>query len=89
MDVLKSDLQILYMKKRRAQAEVDMFNEAIERTSEIEFNDDGEHALLLQFSYTKTDAYNALLELLSFEPHTNDDDSSDNPFDDSSVSSNA
>ncbi|OAX31322.1 hypothetical protein K503DRAFT_860792 [Rhizopogon vinicolor AM-OR11-026] len=41
LDVLKSDLQILYLKKQRAQAEVNMFCEAIERTSEFGSTDGG------------------------------------------------
>lgn len=43
LDVLKSDLQILYLKKQRAQAEVNMFCEAIERTSEFGSTDGGGH----------------------------------------------
>ncbi|OAX33190.1 hypothetical protein K503DRAFT_775874 [Rhizopogon vinicolor AM-OR11-026] len=41
LDVLKSDLQILCLKKQRAQIEVNMFREAIERTSEFGFTDGG------------------------------------------------
>ncbi|OAX39275.1 hypothetical protein K503DRAFT_769662 [Rhizopogon vinicolor AM-OR11-026] len=41
LDVLKSDLLILYWKRQRAQIEVDMFCEAIERTSEFGFTDGG------------------------------------------------
>jgi hypothetical protein len=49
LDVLKSDLEILSSRRHRAQAEVDLFYEAIERTSEFGSTDDGGHALLLQF----------------------------------------
>ena len=41
LDMLKSDLHILDLKKQRAQAEVDMFSEAIARAAEFEFTDDG------------------------------------------------
>ncbi|KAJ8587945.1 hypothetical protein M405DRAFT_863331 [Rhizopogon salebrosus TDB-379] len=37
-DALKSDILILYLKKQRAQAEVNMFCEAIERTSELGYD---------------------------------------------------
>jgi hypothetical protein len=51
LDMLKSSLHILDLKKQRAEAEVDMFYEAIERTSELGSTDDGRHAVLLQFSH--------------------------------------
>jgi hypothetical protein len=41
LDMLKSDLHILDLKKQRAQAEVDMFSKAIARAAEFEFTDDG------------------------------------------------
>jgi hypothetical protein len=40
-DALKSDFSILELKKQRAQAEVDMFSEAIARTAGIQCTDDG------------------------------------------------
>jgi hypothetical protein len=43
LDGLKSELLILYLKKQRAQAEVDMFYDAIERTSEFKSTGDGWH----------------------------------------------
>ncbi|KAG2135072.1 hypothetical protein BD769DRAFT_1385672 [Suillus cothurnatus] len=41
LDALMSIFHILDLKTQRAQAEADMFSEAIERTAEIEFTDDG------------------------------------------------
>ncbi|KAG1840689.1 hypothetical protein C8R48DRAFT_679532 [Suillus tomentosus] len=41
VDVLKSDVRILDLKKQRAQAEVDMFSEAMERLSEFKGTSDG------------------------------------------------
>ncbi|KAG1851797.1 hypothetical protein C8R48DRAFT_777748 [Suillus tomentosus] len=40
-DILKSDMHILGLKKQRAQAEVDMFSEALARIAEFEGTDDG------------------------------------------------
>ncbi|KAG1841728.1 hypothetical protein C8R48DRAFT_679203 [Suillus tomentosus] len=48
-DALMSILHILDLKTQRAQAEADMFFEAIERTAEIESTDDGGLAALFQF----------------------------------------
>lgn len=47
-DALMSILHILDLKTQRAQAEADMFFEAIEHTAEIEFTDDGGLAALFQ-----------------------------------------
>ena len=52
LDVLKSDLHILELKKHRAQAEVEMFSEAIARTAGPR-SEDGELAALLELSHTK------------------------------------
>jgi hypothetical protein len=41
LDALKSDFSILELKKQRAQAEVDMFSEAIACTARIQCTDDG------------------------------------------------
>jgi hypothetical protein len=43
LDVLKSDIHILGLKKQRAQAEVDMFSEALAWVAEFEGTDDGGH----------------------------------------------
>jgi hypothetical protein len=43
-EILKSDVRVLDLKKRRAQAEVDMFSEAMERLSELEATSDGARA---------------------------------------------
>ncbi|KAG1806046.1 hypothetical protein EV424DRAFT_1350868 [Suillus variegatus] len=40
-DILKSNMHILGLKKQRAQAEVDMFSEALARIAEFEGTDDG------------------------------------------------
>lgn len=44
MDIFKSDMHILGLKKQRAQAKVDMFSEALARIAEFEGTDDGGHA---------------------------------------------
>lgn len=54
LDVLKSDIHILGLKKQRAQAEIDMFSEALARVAEFEGTDDGGHAY-----YTYTSVFNA------------------------------
>ncbi|KAG1893327.1 uncharacterized protein F5891DRAFT_1196559 [Suillus fuscotomentosus] len=41
LDVLKSNIHILGLKKQRAQAEVDMFSEALARVAEFKGTDDG------------------------------------------------
>ncbi|KAG1861317.1 hypothetical protein F4604DRAFT_1929912 [Suillus subluteus] len=41
LDILKSDIHILGLKKQRAQAEVDMFSKALARVAEFEGTDDG------------------------------------------------
>jgi hypothetical protein len=46
-------LHILDLKTQRAQAEADMFFEAIERTAEIESTDDGGLAALFQVYHTQ------------------------------------
>jgi hypothetical protein len=51
-DILKSDFHILELKKHRAQAEVEMFSEAIACTAGP-WSEDGELASLLQLSHTK------------------------------------
>lgn len=52
-DALMSIFHILDLKTQRARAEADLFSEAIERTAEIEFTDDGMLVVLFQFCYTK------------------------------------
>jgi DNA topoisomerase VI subunit A len=49
LEVLKSDFHILELKKHRAQAEVEMFSEAIARTAGPR-SEDGEFAALLELS---------------------------------------
>lgn len=44
MDIFKSDMHILGLKKQRAQAKVDMFSEALARIAEFEGTNDGGHA---------------------------------------------
>ncbi|KAG2114907.1 hypothetical protein BD769DRAFT_1391407 [Suillus cothurnatus] len=53
LDALMSIFHILDLKTQRAQAEADMFSEAIECTAEIEFTDDGMLVALFQFYNTK------------------------------------
>jgi len=53
LDALMSIFHILDLKTQRAQAEADMFSEAIERTAEIEFTDDGMLVAFFQFYNTK------------------------------------
>jgi len=49
LDELMSVFHILDLKKQHAQAEVDMFSEAIILNAELEFTDDGGHAHLVSF----------------------------------------
>jgi hypothetical protein len=51
-DVLKSDFHILELKKHRAQAEVDMFSEAIARTAGPWLTEDSELVALLEVSHS-------------------------------------
>ncbi|KAG1742177.1 hypothetical protein EDB19DRAFT_1827821 [Suillus lakei] len=44
MDILKSNIHILGLKKQHAQAEVDMFSEALAHIAKFEGTDDGRHA---------------------------------------------
>lgn len=57
MDVLKSDVRILDLKKRRAQAEVDMLSEAMERLSEFEATSDGRSSEIIMFDTYIPDNY--------------------------------
>lgn len=49
LDELLSVFHILYLKKQRAEAKVDMFSEAIVLNAELEFTDDGRHAAFNRF----------------------------------------
>ncbi|KAG2357922.1 hypothetical protein BDR07DRAFT_1490113 [Suillus spraguei] len=49
LDALMSIFHILDLKTQRAQAEADMFSEAIERTAEIEFTDDDDYRFVFGF----------------------------------------
>lgn len=51
-DAIKSDRQILHLKKQRAQAEVEMFSEAMARTAGLEDTNHGrQSALVSVFSH--------------------------------------
>jgi hypothetical protein len=50
LDILKSNIHILGLKKQCAQVEVDMLSEAIAHMSEFEHTDDGRHAAIPLFS---------------------------------------
>jgi hypothetical protein len=52
LDELMSVFHVLDLKKQRAQAEVDMFSEAIILNAELEFTDDGEYAAFGRFYHT-------------------------------------
>lgn len=52
LDELMSVFHILDLKKQRAQAEVDMFSEAIVLNAELEFTDDGGYAAFGRFYLT-------------------------------------
>lgn len=61
LDMVRSDIHILDLKKHRAQTEVDMLSEAISRIAESDGttdSSDGEHAALISvffFFHTKND----------------------------------
>ncbi|KAG1790360.1 uncharacterized protein HD556DRAFT_1446291 [Suillus plorans] len=57
VDVLKSDVRILDLKKRRAQAKVDMVLEAMERLSEFEGTSDGKCSEVVTFDTHLPDNY--------------------------------
>ncbi|KAG2122457.1 hypothetical protein BD769DRAFT_1389714 [Suillus cothurnatus] len=56
-EILKSDVRVLDLKKRRAQAEVDMFSEAMERLSELEATSDGRSSEIVMLDTYPPDNY--------------------------------
>ncbi|KAG2090805.1 hypothetical protein BD769DRAFT_1679544 [Suillus cothurnatus] len=76
LDVLKSDIHILGLKKQRAQAEIDMFSEALARVAEFEGTDDGTCS-------------GSTVTFASLPSDTHDDDCFDDCFSTSYASSNA
>jgi hypothetical protein len=79
-DALKSDILILYLKKQRAQAEVNMFCEAIERTSELGSADGGGQTA---FAYTKMTVGTTSGISMKYESRPPANDYQNDSFDDS------